>query len=135
MPVDYFAQLAQIPNVSLYSLQKTYGEQDAKALPINHFEQSFDQKHGRFMDTVAVMKNLDLVITVDTAIAHLAGALGIPVWILLPRYADGRWLSDPKTTPWYPTMRLFRQQKADDWENVIQEVIRELHTIISKNAA
>jgi len=65
-----------------------------------------------FMDAAAVMKNLDLVVTVDTAVAHLAGALGVPVWVLLPFAPDWRWLLEREDSPWYPTMRLFRQRTA-----------------------
>jgi ADP-heptose:LPS heptosyltransferase len=65
------------------------------------------------------MKNLDLVITVDTSIAHLAGALGIPVWVVLPHIADWRWMQSRTDSPWYPTMKLFRQSSQDNWTTVI----------------
>src|SRR5205085_11428292 len=70
-----------------------------------------DEAAGPFMDTAAVMKSLDLVITSDTATAHLAGALGVPVWVALPFAPDWRWLEDRADSPWYPTMRLFRQPR------------------------
>ena len=69
-------------------------------------------EHGAFMDTAAIMMNLDLVITSDTSVAHLAGALGVPVWVVLPFVPDWRWLLDRSDSPWYPTMRLFRQKDA-----------------------
>jgi ADP-heptose:LPS heptosyltransferase len=69
-----------------------------------------------FGETAAVVANLDLVISVDTAVAHLAGALGCDVWVLLPRSADWRWLRDRDDSPWYPTMRLFRQTTAGEWD-------------------
>ena len=69
-----------------------------------------DDQTGPFLDTAAVMKNLDLVVTSDTAVAHLAGALGVPVWVALPYSPDWRWLLGREDSPWYPTMRLFRQQ-------------------------
>src|SRR5262249_6853700 len=72
-----------------------------------------------FVDTAAVMANLDLVITVDTAAAHLAGALGRPVWILLPLVPDWRWLLNRDDSPWYPTARLFRQGGGETWERMI----------------
>ena len=75
------------------------------------------------------MKNLDLVITSDTAIAHLAGALGVPVWLALPFVPDWRWLLDRSDSPWYPTMRLFRQRSPGDWSGVFDEIksaLREL---------
>jgi ADP-heptose:LPS heptosyltransferase len=78
------------------------------------------------MDTAALMMNLDLVITSDTAIAHLAGALGIPVWVALPRVPDWRWLLEREDTPWYPTMRLFRQRRYGHWEDVFDDMIEEM---------
>lgn len=77
---------------------------------------------GDFADTAAVIEQLDLVITVDTAVAHLAGALGRPVWILLPYGADWRWLQDRRDSPWYPTARLFRQTTMGDWAPVLAAV-------------
>jgi hypothetical protein len=75
-----------------------------------------------FADTAAVIEQLDLVLCVDTAVAHLAGALGKPVWLMLPRPADFRWLEEREDSPWYPTMRLFRQSRRDHWEEVVQRV-------------
>jgi ADP-heptose:LPS heptosyltransferase len=71
---------------------------------------------GAFIDTAAIMPNLDLVVSTDTAIPHLAGALGVPTWLMLSHVAEWRWLRDRSDSPWYPTMRLFRQPAADDWE-------------------
>jgi hypothetical protein len=76
--------------------------------------------------TAAVMRNLDLVITVDSMPAHLAGAIGVPVWTMIPVQGDWRWMRDRDESPWYPTMRLFRQRDADDWRSVIARVVREL---------
>jgi hypothetical protein len=81
--------------------------------------------------TAEWMRGLDLVITIDSMPAHLAGALGVPVWTLLPRHADWRWLEQGATTPWYPTMRLFRQQRAGDWESVIADVQSQLESFRS----
>jgi hypothetical protein len=75
-----------------------------------------------FMDTAAALMNVDLVITIDTALAHLAGALGLPVWVALPVNADWRWLRERDDSPWYPTMRLFRQRRVGDWANVFQRI-------------
>jgi ADP-heptose:LPS heptosyltransferase len=74
------------------------------------------------MDTAAVMTHLDLVVTCDTAVPHLAGALGVPVWVAVPRVHDWRWLRDREDTPWYPTMRLFRQERQGDWAPVFQRI-------------
>jgi len=79
-----------------------------------------------FAEIAGVIENLDLVITVDTAVAHLAGAVGKPVWILLPYVADWRWLQHREDSPWYPTARLFRQPRFDDCENVISQVKQEM---------
>lgn len=85
---------------------------------------SFDLQD--FADTAALMQHLDLVISVDTAPAHLAGTLGIPTWILLPFVPDWRWLRDREDSPWYPSVRLFRQPRRGDWESVIERVVSEL---------
>lgn len=128
MPLEYFAQLAQLPNVSLYSLQKNDDKSSNNDLStkIYQFDADFDNSHGRFMDTAAVMKNLDLIITVDTSVAHLAGGLGVPVWIVLPFPAEWRWLQNRNDSPWYPSMRLFRQKQFSDWNTVIEELMSAL---------
>src|SRR5665811_1051564 len=74
-----------------------------------------------FADTAALIANLDLVISVDTSVAHLAGAMGKPVWTLLPFSPDWRWMLDRTDSPWYPTMRLFRQPSIGDWDTVLRE--------------
>jgi hypothetical protein len=75
-----------------------------------------------FGETAAVIANLDLVITVDTAVAHLAGALGHPVWLMIPEPADWRWMLGRQDSPWYPSMRLFRQDVPGGWDKVVSEV-------------
>jgi len=84
------------------------------------------------MDTAAVMEHMDLIITVDTAIAHLAGALGRPVWLLLPYSTDWRWIVNRTDSPWYPTMRIFKQPTPFDWDNVMTAVYYELEQIQKK---
>jgi Glycosyltransferase family 9 (heptosyltransferase) len=84
------------------------------------------QTPGAFQDAAAVIKNLDLVISCDTAIGHLAGALGTPVWLALPFASDWRWLIGRADTPWYPSMRLFRQSEPRNWDNVFAEMARAL---------
>ncbi len=125
-----FIPLLQLPNVSVYSLQKMHGTKQIKQLPPNAilhtFNDDFDKKNGRFMDSAAVIANLDLVITVDTSVAHLAGAMGKPVWVLLPYVADWRWMTSRTDTPWYKSMKLFRQQEAGNWKQVLDSVIAEL---------
>ncbi len=84
---------------------------------------------GDFVDTAAIVENLDLVISVDTATAHLAAAMGKPAWLLLPYAADWRWLRGRDDTPWYPTMRLFRQSQPGGWSRVIDAVSHRLRNI------
>ena len=128
------APLAKISGASFYSLQKEHAENVDENLPegfiIHAFGDDFDQKNGRFMDTAAVMKNLHLVITVDTSVAHLSGGLGVPTWTLLPKPADWRWMLDRTDTPWYPTMRLFRQMTYSDWTDVIEQLYDELVPLV-----
>ncbi|HWQ62084.1 MAG TPA: glycosyltransferase family 9 protein, partial [Negativicutes bacterium] len=85
-----------------------------------------------FAETAALTANLDLVITVDTSVAHLAAAMGKPTWLLLPYLADWRWLRGREDNPWYPTMRLFRQPKQGDWESVLSQVAQELKKLVSQ---
>jgi len=136
MPLHYFYALNKMNGVSLYSLQQVHGTEQVDHMPldfdIHTFDKTFDKEHGSFMDTAAVMKNLDLVITVDTSIAHLAGALGVPVWVMLPYVPDWRWLLGRSDTDLYPTMRLFRQAKLDDWESAMQQIMSELGILVQK---
>jgi hypothetical protein len=81
-----------------------------------------DDAAGAFMDTAAIMENLDMVISSDTAIAHLAGALGLLIWVGLPYVPNWRWLLNRADSPWYPTMRLFRQRSPGDWKGVFNEM-------------
>ena len=92
------------------------------------------QEFGDFADTAGMIANLDLVISVDTAVAHLAGALGKPCWVLLPDYkADWRWLAERTDTPWYPNgMRLFRQAEMGNWRSVIAEVLVALERTVQE---
>ena len=134
IPLAQFAILARIPGVRLISLQKGPGTQQlsgiAESFPVLDLASRLDETSGAFMDTAAVMMNLDLVITSDTAVAHLAGALGVPVWMALPLAPDWRWLLQREDSPWYPTMRLFRQARFGDWKDVferIAEAVRQLN--------
>lgn len=133
MPLSYFTKLTTIPQITLYSLQQVTGlDQITKQHRniVTTFDVDFDKKYGRFMDTAALMKNLDLVITVDTSIAHLAGALGVPVWVIVPFPAEWRWLTDTEYSVWYPTMRLFRQQHYGDWTEVYDQLCKELKKLV-----
>jgi hypothetical protein len=90
-------------------------------VPVLEIE-GLDTAHGAFMDTAAILMNVDLLITSDTAVAHLAGGLGVPVWVALPFAPDWRWLLSRDDSPWYPTMRLFRQRKPGGWTDVFVEI-------------
>ena len=119
--LSYFLKLLDIPGVSFYSLQKELSAGDHTLLnqiPVTDLSDNLND----FADTAAVISQLDLVISVDTAIAHLAGALGKPVWILLSFVPDWRWMLEREDSPWYPTARLFRQQKPGDWEEVFDRL-------------
>jgi ADP-heptose:LPS heptosyltransferase len=100
--------------------------QVSQLFPVLDWSRELDESAGAFMDTAAIMKSLDLVITSDNAVAHLAGALGVPVWVALPKVPDWRWLLDRPDSPWYPTMRLFRQQQAGEWRSVFEAMHRAL---------
>ncbi len=117
-----FAPLAGIDDVRLYSLQKDKSTRPLEPALGTRLAADFGPQLTRFAETAAIVENLDLMVTVDTSLAHLAGALGKPVWCLLPYAPDWRWLLDRDDTPWYPTMRLFRQRTAWDWKGVIARV-------------
>jgi ADP-heptose:LPS heptosyltransferase len=125
----------RLPNVTVYSLQKQNGEEQIKALsadaPLIVFD-DLDSEHGLFIDTAALIPHLDLVLTVDTSIAHLAGALGARTWVLLPFVAEWRWMEGREDSPWYPTMRLFRQTEMGTWDAVIERVCQEITTLIGE---
>ncbi|MBW8884261.1 MAG: glycosyltransferase family protein, partial [Planctomycetia bacterium] len=128
IPLSHFLQLQNIPGVSLISLQKGFGTEQLAENP-GHRVLALDDEldaDGAFLDTAAVMRNLDLVISSDTSIPHLAGALGVPVWLALPLVPHWRWQLHGETTPWYPSMRLFRQIKRGDWGQVFERIAAEL---------
>jgi tetratricopeptide (TPR) repeat protein len=122
IPLREFLPLARVPGVRLISLQKYHGLDQLAAAPpemrIETLGDDFDAGAGAFVDTAAVMQCLDLVVTSDTSVAHLAGALGRAVWLGVQRVPDWRWLFDGDESPWYPTMRLFRQKTPRDWSEV-----------------
>ena len=126
IPLSSFEVLADIPNVELISLQSGHGvEQLAKwqgARPIVRLGAEVDKTSGAFMDTAAIMKQLDLVITSDTSIAHLAGGLGVRTWLVLNYVPDWRWLLNRDDSPWYPSVRLFRQDSLGDWGSAFRKV-------------
>jgi tetratricopeptide (TPR) repeat protein len=127
LALRFFAPLAAVPRATLVSLQKGEGERQAEEVAeqfLVHKLPGLDEEGGAFVDTAAVMSQLDLVVTSDTAVAHLAGALGVPVWVVLSAAADWRWLRQRDDSPWYPTMRLFRQKELGDWPELFERVAR-----------
>jgi ADP-heptose:LPS heptosyltransferase len=120
------ARLGQVPGVRFFSLQKGEAAAEARTPPPGMELVDWTEELTDFADTAALIANLDLIITVDTAVAHLAGAMGKPVWTLLSFVADWRWLREREDSPWYPSMRLFRQSALGDWDNVIKRVADQL---------
>ncbi|MDE1181061.1 hypothetical protein [Paraburkholderia sp.] len=110
------------PDVTWFSLQKGQPARDVDALPADIDFHPLGSEIASFTDTLAIVASLDLVITVDTSVAHLAGATGAPVWILLPTCTDWRWMTDRTDSPWYPSTRLFRARRHDDWSPVLDEL-------------
>jgi Flp pilus assembly protein TadD len=131
--LEQFLPLAAVPGVRLISLQKDVGvEQLAPGMTVETLGQDFDTGPDGFIDTAAVMMTLDLVISSDTAIPHLAGALGRPVWVALRAVPDWRFMLERADNPWYPTMRLFRQTARDRWEPVFEAIRQALAALVAK---
>jgi len=130
VPLVEMAPLGKLKGIQFFSLQKGPGVEQLDTigarLNIVHLGDHLDETSGAFMDTAAVLKSLDLLVTSDTAIAHVAGALGVPVWLALAYVPDWRWLLERDDTPWYPTIRLFRQAAVGDWSSVFERMSEEL---------
>ena len=132
VPLAAFAPLAALPGVTLVSLQKGFGREQLTVpgrrspFPVVDLGEDLDEAAGAFMDTAAVMMHLDLVITSDTAIPHLAGGLGVPVWLAVSASPDFRWLDAGDRSPWYPSMRIFRQPRPGDWESAFSAIFSAL---------
>ena len=135
IPLACFEPLARTPGVHLVSLQIGKGSEAVRAtaarFAVTDLSGRLDRTSGAFMDTAAVMKCLDLVIGCDTSVVHLAGALGVPVWTALAYAADWRWLLDRDDSPWYPTMRLFRQRKRGDWDEVFARMAEAQRAVLT----
>jgi len=138
IPLAQFSVLSEVPGITFYSLQQIYGTEQLENLPqgfiVKSFSEDFDKTHGRFMDTAAVIKNLDLVISVDTSIVHLSGALGTNTWVLIPSTPEWRWMLDREDSPWYPNnMRLFRRGKDKDWNTIMVKVAKQLNIFVKNH--
>ncbi|MDQ8726209.1 tetratricopeptide repeat protein [Bradyrhizobium sp. LHD-71] len=124
IPLADFRPLSQIPGVRLISLQKNHGLEQVDHLPAGMTIEQLDSSGSDgFIDTAAIMMNMDLIVTSDTSIANLAGALGLPAWIVLKRIPDWRWLLEGEQTPWFPTLKLFRRERQmQDWRQLLQQI-------------
>ena len=121
IPFSLIRKLAEIRGVTFYVLQKYPGNNECH----DRFKRVIDSRSDA-LTTARIMRGLDLVISIDSMPAHLAGALGLPTWTLLSTEADWRWMEDREDSPWYPTMRLFRQSRPGEWEPVLERVAVEL---------
>lgn len=139
IPLIEFHPLSQIPGVRLISLQKLHGLEQLRSLPsdmpVETFESDFDAGANAFVDTATVMADLDLIVTSDTAVAHLAAALGRPTWIALRFVPEWRWLLNRSDSPWYPTVRLFRQRELYRWAPVFEDIAGALSELVARKAA
>jgi tetratricopeptide (TPR) repeat protein len=137
-PLAALAPLAALPGVRLISLQKGEGSEQLAMLPagmaVERLGEAFDAGFDAFIDSAAVMEACDLIVTCDTSIAHLAGALGRPTWTALRDVPDWRWLLERQDSPWYPTMTLYRQPRFEDWDSVFAAMARDLETRLAVTA-
>jgi tetratricopeptide (TPR) repeat protein len=133
-PVTMFKQISELEGVRLISLQRNYGAEQLDDLPegmtVETLPEDFDGKDAAFLDSAAVMKCVDLVITSDTALSHLAGAMGVKTFTALKHLPDWRWLLDRSDSPWYPNHKLFRQKEEKDWESVFKEITDEVAALL-----
>jgi tetratricopeptide (TPR) repeat protein len=132
--LERFAQIFSLPNLDFICVQKEVDAPQAAILHRHHVVQ-LSQEFENFADTAAVVAQLDLLISVDTSVAHLAGAMGKAVALLLPFPAEWRWLLDRTDSPWYPTMRLFRQTATGDWQGPFERLYQELGAVASRKTA
>jgi hypothetical protein len=124
IPLTTYAPLGGVRGVRLYSLQFGAGLEQLASAPMPIVD--LGEQLGDFHQTAAIVSHLDLVITSDTATAHLAGAVGVPVWVALSLVPDWRWLLERADSPWYPTMRLYRQRRPGDWPEVFGRIASDL---------
>jgi hypothetical protein len=130
IPFPLLAPLARVPGVALYALQRGPGRAALGTDPAFGADAGSDD----VLEAARTARALDLVVTVDSFPAHLAGALGVPVWTLLPEPADWRWMDRRDTSPWYPTMRLYRQPRPGDWPAVVARVAGDLARLAADRA-
>ena len=130
--LSLFEDISKLPNVELISLHKGEGEKQIRDINFNltTFGHDFDSGENAFIDTAALIVNCDLIISCDTSIAHLAGALGCQIWVALKKIPEWRWMLDRTDSPWYPNMTLYRQKEPDNWEAVFKSMKQDLLSLI-----
>lgn len=134
VPLAALAPLFDVAGVEFFSLQKGVSQAVIEGAGVGEKVLDLASQLATYAETAAAIANLDLVISVDTSVAHLAGAMGCPTWVLLPKPADWRWMLDRADSPWYPTMRLFRQSERRRWEPVIEDVARALAAMVGEQS-
>lgn len=130
IPIEAFYKLFELPNTKFYSLQKDDGAEELEKLSNNFEITNLGSTFNDFADTAAAVENLDLVICNDTSVAHLVGALGKPCWVLLPFVSNWRWHMDMSYSPWYNSVKIFKQNDTETWSEVFEEIYKELNKII-----
>ena len=134
--LKYFSEISKLKNVELISLQKNDGVNQIKEFSKNYKILNFDNEldiEEKFMDTAGLMKNLDLVICSDTSIPHLAGALGVKVWIILQKYPYWYWCSETTQSLWYDSMTIYKQNKINNWDEVFKKIQYDLKKVLNNN--
>ncbi len=133
--LDCFRPIAEVEGVRLISLRQDGDEEISRLeseMKVESFSREIDAGSDAFVDTAAIMKSMDLIVTTDTSIAHLAGALGVPVWVALKKVPDWRWGMEGDSSPWYPSMRLFRQKEIAQWKSVFEDMAATLEQEFSR---
>ena len=123
--------MLRTPGARFYGFQTGAAAREAEGPTATGLLENLGAEFADFSDTAAAMAHMDLIISIDTSVAHLAGAMGKPVWLLLAYAADWRWLLERSDSPWYPTMRLFRQMQPDDWAGVAVAVHEALQATLA----
>ena len=122
LPFEEFAPLITLTGVSVASLQKGYGEEQALGNPLGSMVQQLALRTETYAETAAIVRDLDVVISCDTSVAHLTAGMGKETWVLLSDVPEWRWFLERDDSPWYPSVRLFRQNKLGDWPGVMDQV-------------
>jgi len=133
-PLTLFKSTSEIQNVELITLHKGEGERQIRDInfDLTTLGADFDIGEDAFLDTAAVMMNCDLIISSDTAVAHLAGALGCKTWVVLKHIPDWRWMLNRSDSPWYPSITLYRQKIPGDWASVFHIINRDLRVLLDE---